>query len=66
VSSAAVAVLSTATSVTLVVAAFFALLALIAFARWLLAREQGPARYRRFRVGLFVERDRELEEPDER
>ena len=46
--------MSDAETVTAIVAAFFALLALVALARSLTHR--GPS-YRRFRVGVFVERD---------
>jgi hypothetical protein len=49
--------LTTPTAITLIVAAFFVLLALIALGRAMFTRE--PPRAKRFRVGVFVERDRE-------
>lgn len=48
------AALSDPTLVVLIVAAFFAFLALVALARKLTG---GRAHWRRFRVGVFVERD---------
>jgi hypothetical protein len=46
---------SDAVTITVAVAAFFAVLALLAFARVLLRK--GPPPPRRFRIGIFVERD---------
>jgi hypothetical protein len=50
----------TPTQITLVVAIFFLLLALIAVARSMF-RSDDPPEARRFRVGVFVERDHERE-----
>ena len=57
---------SNATEITAVVAIFFLLLVLIVAARSVFRAKDPPAA-RRFRVGVFVERDheRELEEDDD-
>lgn len=59
--TAAASSTSTATEITLVVAVFFLLLVLIVVARSVF-RSNDPPAARRFRVGVFVERDHELEE----
>ncbi len=53
---------STATEITVVTAAFFLLLVLIVTARSIF-RSNDPPAARRFRVGVFIERDHELEPP---
>jgi len=55
---------SDAVTITVAVAAFFAVLALLAFARVLLRKGAPPNR--RFRIGIFIERDdgSEYEEDD--
>jgi hypothetical protein len=52
--------MSTATEITLIVAGFFLVLALIALVRALYVKVRPP---RRWSVGVFVERDREPEPP---
>lgn len=49
--------LSQPTTITLSVVGLFAFLALIALLRIVLRGEPSPARWRRFRFGVFVERD---------
>jgi hypothetical protein len=47
---------SSATSITAILAAFFVLMGVIALVRSIFRRESPPTE-RRFRVGVFVERD---------
>jgi len=54
---------SDAVVITAAVAAFFGLLALLAFARVLLRK--GPPPPRRFRIGIFIERDDHTTRPSE-
>ena len=54
--------MSDAETIVLTVVAFFVILALLTFARVILRRS--PPSYRRFRVGVFVERD-DYSDPDE-
>ena len=53
---------STATEITAIAAGFFLLLVLIVAVRSVI-RPNDPPAARRFRVGVFVERDREPEQP---
>jgi hypothetical protein len=54
---------SQATAITAIIVAFFALLALVAFGRAMFRRH--PPAARRFRVGVFVERDQERKDDEE-
>jgi hypothetical protein len=53
--------LTDATTITVSVGAVILGLGLFALLRILLRREEAPASWRRFRVGLFVERDEDRE-----
>jgi hypothetical protein len=54
--------LSTPTAIVLIAACLFVVLALLAFGRTMFRRH--PPAARRFRVGVFVERDHEQTEDD--
>jgi hypothetical protein len=54
---------SDAVTITVAVALFFFLLALLTFARVLLRK--APPSYRRFRIGIFIERDDYGDDDDE-
>jgi hypothetical protein len=57
-----IASVSDATLITGIVVLFFALLALLAFGRAIFRRD--PPAARRFRIGVFVERDHERADGD--
>lgn len=60
--------LTDASTITVAVVAAFVLLALVAMLRVLLRREPSPPSWARYRVGVFVERERDLtqhEQPDD-
>ena len=62
---AAAAAVSTATEIAISVAGVIVLLALLLLLRVLLRREPRPPGWRRYRLGVFVERDAADREPAE-
>lgn len=57
--------LSNATTITIAVVGLFALLAIVALVRYVVRREPTPPSWKRYRLGVFLERDHRSERTDD-